>query len=229
MTAKRKVVRKNCEISRQQVADERPVEPYNIKALSPGVPSTQPKHSEFIPWEYLNLGWSEYGVWQTINHSSPAAFGQLVSDYAFGKNDGTTYGTSQVIEPPTRLGSAPLTFCVLNLLDSDYLQNAPEELPSNPILDHAGDQVVASQRTVPHTEYAISSLHNRLDNHTRNLTLSRNIQATEAEAGPILALLSKGQKDCPICPYRQTKERMPELRRHVKTHFRKTSDNLCRR
>ena len=79
-------------------------------------------------------------------------------------------------------------------------------------------------------EFALASSQplNRPDTRTRDST-SRNIQATGAEAGFILALLSKGQKACPTCPYRQKKGRMPDLRRHVRSHFRKNSDNVCRR
>ena len=70
---------------------------------------------------------------------------------------------------------------------------------------------------------------------TRGSARSRNVQASINEAEGIEGHLSgrvRGQKSTNVCPisgcgYRQGKSRKPDLKRHIRTHFRSTVDIRC--
>lgn len=79
-----------------------------------------------------------------------------------------------------------------------------------------------------------SRLAKRSSRRTHGSAMSRNVQATINEVEGLKDHLSgriRGHRPtvCPIsgCKYRQANGRMPDLRRHIKTHFRKISEIRC--
>jgi uncharacterized Zn-finger protein len=119
---------------------------------------------------------------------------------------------------------------------SHLSEGGDEYLPSIPIYDElprTSDSLPSTTLNASTTTSPRAPKRRRTDKH--GSVSSRNGQATPDQVALILATLSlkrvRGSDlSCPAmnCKYQQTNGRMPDFRRHLKTHLPKTTEICCK-